>query len=138
MVDPMPTLAPLAAASPVIQVHVAAALTALLAGLAVAALPKGTALHRRIGWIFVPAMALVALTSLFIMRNGHFSLIHLLTVLTLVSLPYAVVSRRRGNIKAHKSAMAGLVLGLVIAGAFTLLPGRLMNQLTLGQTQAAR
>ncbi len=138
MVDPMPPLAPLAAASPVIQAHVTAALAAVLAGLAVAALPKGTILHQRIGWLFVPAMAVVALTSLFITRNGHFSLIHLLTLLTLVSLPYAVISRRRGNIKAHASAMAGLVLGLVIAGAFTLLPGRMMHAVTFGQAQAAR
>lgn len=134
----MPTLAPLAAASPVIQLHVAAALTAVLSGIAVAGLRKGTPLHRRIGWIFVPAMAVVALSSLFIMRNGHFSLIHMLTALTLVSLPYAVISRRRGNIKAHKSAMIGLFVGLVIAGAFTLLPGRLMNAVTFGQAQAAR
>lgn len=134
----MPTLAPLITASPVIQVHVAAALTALAAGIAVTVLPKGTPLHQRIGWVFVPAMAVVAATSLFIMHNGHFSVIHLLTLLTLVSLPYAVISRRRGNIKAHRGAMIGLFAGLVIAGAFTLLPGRLMNAVTFGQAQGSR
>ncbi len=134
----MPALAPLVTASPVIQVHVAAALTALAAGTAVTALPKGTSLHRRIGWLFVPAMAVVAVTSLFIMHNGHFSVIHLLTLLTLVTLPYAVIARRRGNIKAHRRSMISLFVGLVIAGAFTLLPGRLMNAVTFGQAQGSR
>ena len=132
------TLVPLAAASPIIQIHVGAALVALIAGVAVLALRKGTKLHRSIGWVFVPAMAIVALSSLFITRDGHFSAIHLLTLLTLVTLPRAVIARRRGNIKAHKGAMIGLFAGLAIAGAFTLAPGRLMNQVTLGQTAAAR
>lgn len=134
----MPTFAPLAAASPVIQLHVAGAVTALASGLAVALLPKGTPLHRRIGWVFVPAMAVTALSSLAIARSGHYSAIHLLTLLTLVSLPYAVLSRRSGNIPAHRSAMIGLLLGLVIAGGFTLLPGRLMNAVTFGVPVAAR
>jgi uncharacterized membrane protein len=132
------TFAPLATASPIIQIHVLAALSALTAGIAVMASRKGTSLHRRIGWFFVPAMAIVALSSLFITRDGHFSAIHLLTLLTLVTLPQAVIARRRGNIRAHKSAMIGLFAGLAIAGAFTLLPGRLMNQVTFGQTTAAR
>ncbi|WP_376988954.1 DUF2306 domain-containing protein [Bosea sp. R86505] len=134
----MPTLAPLAAASPVIQFHVAAALLALASGAVVALIPKGTRPHRRLGWIFVSAMMLVALSSLLIARSGHFSAIHLLTLLTLISLPYAVVSRRRGNIAAHRSAMTGLLLGLVIAGGFTLLPGRLMHAVTFGQAGSAR
>jgi uncharacterized membrane protein len=134
----MPTLAPLAAASPVIQFHVATALLALASGAVVAVIPKGTRPHRRLGWIFVAAMMLVALSSLLIARSGHFSAIHLLTLLTLISLPYAVVSRRRGNIAAHRSAMTGLLLGLVIAGGFTLLPGRLMHAVTFGQAGLAR
>jgi len=133
----MPSLAPLAAASPVIQLHVAGAALALGSGLAVAMLPKGTTLHRRLGWVFVPAMAAAALSSLGIARSGHYSAIHLLTLLTLVSLPYAVLARRRGNIAAHRSAMIGLLLGLVIAGAFTLLPGRLMHAVALGAAAEA-
>lgn len=134
----MPILAPLAAASPVIQFHVGAALLALASGAVVAVIPKGTGPHRRLGWIFVAAMTLVALSSLLIARSGHFSAIHLLTLLTLISLPYAVLSRRRGNIAAHRSAMIGLLLGLVIAGGFTLVPGRLMHAVTFGQAGSAR
>jgi uncharacterized membrane protein len=132
------TLVPIAAAPAAIQLHVAAALIALLAGVVTIVLRKGTALHRRIGWAFVVAMGVTALTSLFIMRDGQFSAIHLLTALTVVALPYGVLMRRRGNIRAHRSAMISLLLGLVIAGAFTLMPGRLMHQITLGQASTPR
>jgi uncharacterized membrane protein len=40
---------------------------------------------------------------------------------------------RQGNIKRHKQAMSyTYVGGLIIAGAFTFLPGRLMYQLFFG------
>jgi uncharacterized membrane protein len=130
------TLAPLLAAPAVVQLHVAAALTSLLAGTAVLFLRKGTAQHRRFGWIFVVAMAATAASSVFITGHGRYSAIHLLSLLTAVSLPYAIVMRRRGDIAGHRSAMIGLFAGLAIAGAFTLLPGRLMN-LTVFGTAAA-
>lgn len=132
------TLAPLLAAPAVIQIHVAAALLALLCGLVVMALRKGTARHRFIGWGFAAAMTTTALSSLLIARSGHFSAIHLLTLATLVSLPSGLIMRRRGRIGAHRSAMVSLFFGLAIAGAFTLMPGRLMHQVTLGQPLASR
>lgn len=132
------TLAPLVAAAPVIQLHVGAALVSLVAGSAVMISRKGTTWHRRIGWMFVTAMSVVAVSSLFIMRQGHFSGIHLLTLLTLVSLPLAVLARRAGRIGMHRQAMIGLFAGLAIAGAFTLKPGRLMNQAIIGSGPVAR
>jgi uncharacterized membrane protein len=132
------TLAPLLAAPAVIQIHVAAALLALLCGLLVMALRKGTVRHRRMGWGFAAAMATTALSSLLIARSGHFSAIHLLTLATLITLPYGLIMRRRGRIGAHRSAMVSLVFGLAIAGAFTLMPGRLMHQVTFGQALAGR
>jgi uncharacterized membrane protein len=126
------SLTPLLTAPPVIQIHVAAALLALGSGTIVALMRKGTTRHRQIGYIFAVSMLVTAITSIWIGRSGHFSWIHLLTVLTLVNLPYAIIMRRRGNITAHKRAMTGLFLGLVIAGAFTLLPGRIMHMAVFG------
>lgn len=128
--------APFFAAPALVRFHVAAAIVALAAGIAVLALRKGTQWHRRLGWVFVAGMALTALSSAFITSNGRFSAIHLLTVLTLVSLPYAVLMRRRGDIAAHRKAMLGLFIGLAAAGAFTLLPGRLMHDVAFGKTPA--
>lgn len=131
------TLAPLLAAPAVIQLHALAALTSLAAGLTVLFLHKGTARHRLIGWVFVVAMALTAASSAFITSNGRYSAIHLLSLLTAVNLPYAIIMRRRGNIVAHRSAMLWLFAGLVVAGAFTLVPGRLMNKLAFDSATAA-
>lgn len=125
-------LAPLAAAPVIIQIHVGAAVLALVGGTIVALMRKGTTRHRLIGYVFVAGMLATAVSSIWITRSGHFSWIHLLTALTLISLPYAIVMRRRGDITAHKMAMTGLLAGLVIAGAFTLLPTRIMHAVVFG------
>jgi uncharacterized membrane protein len=131
------TLAPLLAAPAIMQLHALAALISLAAGLTVLVMRKGTARHRLVGWVFVVAMAVTALSSAFITSNGHFSAIHLLSILTIVSLPRAIILRRRGDIAGHRATMLWLFAGLVVAGAFTLMPGRLMNKVALGQAAAA-
>jgi uncharacterized membrane protein len=131
------TLAPLLAAPAVVQLHVAAALASLLAGTTVLFLRKGTAKHRRVGWIFVVAMAATAASSAFITGHGRYSAIHLLSLLTALSLPYAIVLRRRGDIAGHRAAMIWLFAGLAGAGAFTLLPGRLMHLTVFGTAAAS-
>jgi len=131
------TLVPLLTAPAVMQLHALAALTSLAAGLTVLVMRKGTARHRLVGWIFVVAMAVTALSSAFITSNGHFSAIHLLSILTIVSLPRAIILRRRGDIAGHRATMLWLFAGLVVAGAFTLTPGRLMNKVAFGQATAA-
>lgn len=118
-----------------IQLHIAAALTALLIGTALLAGVKGTTLHRTFGWIWVVAMATTAISSLFIrqINPGGFSLIHLLSGWTIVALPMAVYAARRHRVAIHRRAMTGLFVGgLLIAGAFTFLPGRLMWHVFLG------
>jgi uncharacterized membrane protein len=52
------------------------------------------------------------------------------TVLTAVALPYAVWNARRGNIAVHRKVMRKLYIGgCVVAGIFTLLPGRFLGHL---------
>jgi uncharacterized membrane protein len=129
------TLAPLLAASPAIQIHAFAAMAAFVIGAVQLAGPKGGALHRTLGYIWVAAMVAVAVSSFWIHEinqwNG-FSLIHLLSVQVLVTLPIAVHAARRGNIGRHRFNMIGMFVGaLVIAGLLTLLPGRLMHAVVL-------
>jgi len=48
-------------------------------------------------------------------------------------LPIAVLHARRHRVAAHRTAMMSLFIGaLVIAGAFTLLPGRVMHAVVFG------
>lgn len=136
--DLLVTLAPFVAAPLLIQFHAGAALFALLAGCAVMLGRKGTRAHRRAGWVFATAMAAVAVSSLFITRNGSYSAIHLLTILTLITLPSGLLAARHGRIRKHRSAMISLFVGLAVAGAFTLLPGRLMHRIAFSLPAAAR
>jgi len=118
-----------------VKLHIAAALTALLVGTVILMRPKGGGLHRTLGWLWVTAMGATAVSSLFLrgLNHGAFSLIHLLTGWVLIALPMAIVAIRRRNVRVHQRMMTGLhVGGLIVAGAFTFIPGRLMWSLFLG------
>lgn len=130
------TIHPILSASPAIQLHVVSACMALLVGLAQLALRKGTPIHRWTGWFWIALMAVVALSSFFIhsiQLVGPWSPIHLLSVYTLVMLWAGVRAGRKGKTREHAYTMAALfVFALIGAGAFTLLPGRLMHIVLFG------
>lgn len=81
-------------------------------------------------------MAVVALSSFFINTTctlGPFSAIHLLTLLTIVVLPLAVLAAKHHHVRQHARLMTLLFIGaLVIAGAFTFAPGRIMHDVAFG------
>ena len=134
-------LAPLLDAPPAIVLHALAAMAAFTLGLVQFAAPKGTILHRTIGWIWVGLMLAVSLSSFLIHQIrlwGPWSPIHLLSIFTLISLPLAVWAAHRHRVAAHRGAMTSIFLGaLVIAGAFTLLPGRIMHHVVFGSASDA-
>jgi uncharacterized membrane protein len=116
--------------APVVYFHLFAALAALIVGTVQMIRPKGVGHHRLLGRVWVALMFFVAISSLWIPAFLHFSWIHLFTLATLVGLPLAVWRIRTGNIAAHARGMRGLYFGgLVIAGIFTLAPGRLLGNL---------
>ena len=59
--------------TPVIALHLAAAVAALLAGIVILVRIKGTPSHRLLRRVWVGAMAATALSSFAITSNGHFS-----------------------------------------------------------------
>ena len=130
------TLQPFFAATLVIQVHVLAATLALLVGLGQFALGRGSRTHRISGWLWVVLMAATAMSSFFIHEIrlvGLWSPIHLLSILTLISLVLGIRAIRRRDIKMHRYTMTALFsFALVGAGIFTLLPGRMMSSLVSG------
>jgi uncharacterized membrane protein len=130
-----PNLALLAHVSPVIVVHLCFAVLAFVIGLIQLFGPKGTTMHRILGWTWVVMMMTVAISSFFIhaINPAGYSLIHLLSVFTVCVLPVGVYAARRHNINLHKRIMTNTFFGaLVIAGIFTLFPGRLMWQMFFG------
>ncbi|WP_293861164.1 DUF2306 domain-containing protein [uncultured Alsobacter sp.] len=130
------TLAPLLAATPVIQAHAYAALLAAGLSLHQFFARPGTLTHKALGYVWVAAMATAAASSFFIhsIRSvGPFSAIHLLSIFVLVNLTRAVLAARAGQITRHRKTMRGLALfGLLVAGLFTLLPGRIMHAVVFG------
>lgn len=112
-----------------VQIHLFAAVSAFLVGAALMLGVKGDGLHRTLGWGWVALMATTAASSLFItgINGDMWSFIHFLSGWVIISLPMAVAAARRHDVKAHRKAMMSMFLGgLVIAGAFTFIPGRLM------------
>lgn len=126
------TFAPVLAASPAILVHLASTLAALGLGVVMLARRKGTISHKRLGWAWVILMAIAAPSSFFItgLNAGRLSPIHILSVVTLIALPWAIYAIRRRNLRSHRWTMISIFAGgLVVAGIFTLLPGRLLGGL---------
>lgn len=119
-----------------VQLHAIPAIAAFVLGAIQFLGPKGTVPHRALGWIWVVLMALVAISSFnihTICTVGPFSPIHLLSIITIVALPIGVWRAPRHKIKALRRSMQLLYLGaLIIAGAFTFYPGRIMHDVAFG------
>jgi uncharacterized membrane protein len=130
------SLAPLLNAAPTIQIHAFAAMAAFALGVVQLSAPKGTLPHRAMGWIWVSLMVVVSISAFFIHTIrlwGPWSPIHLLAIFTLVMLPLGVWAAHRHNVVRHRNTMIGLFTGaLVIAGIFTLYPGRIMYDVVFG------
>jgi uncharacterized membrane protein len=112
-----------------LAVHLATVIPAMPLGLYIFLNRKGTPRHKVLGRIWLALMTVTATASLFIteINPGAFSPIHLLSVVTLVTVPRAIWNARRGNIAGHRRAVLALFISaIVVAGLFTFLPGRLM------------
>ena len=119
-----------------IKVHLATVLPAFAIGTWQIFLShKGSPTHRALGFLYLSLMTVTAITTFFIRSIGAGSLspVHLFIPLTLFGVFGALWNIRRGNIKGHRNAMLGLYWGgLMIAGALTLLPGRLLHRVFFG------
>ncbi|TVR07478.1 MAG: DUF2306 domain-containing protein [Salinarimonadaceae bacterium] len=119
-----------------VQIHTIAAFGAIFLGAAQFTTVRGSGLHRVLGYGWVSLMLVTTLSSFLISVNpiiGRFSWIHGLSVFTTVMVIVAIVMARRGRIEAHRAIMINLFLfALLLTGAFTLLPGRVMHAVFFG------
>lgn len=99
-------------------------------------LRKGSPYHKYVGSSYMILMLFTAIVTLFMPALvgptlfGHFGWIHSFSVLTLFSVPTAYIAIKKGNVKSHKRKLIGLYVGaILIAGAFTLFPGRYLHTL---------
>ena len=123
--------------TPAIAIHLAATLAAT----AIGPIALWTRLgrqprprpHQAAGYAWVTLMVIAAISALFIRDFARpnlagYSWIHLLIPFPLGQLLLSWRALRRGNLAAHRKIMQGLYVGAcLIAGAFALLPGRLLG-----------
>jgi len=118
-----------------VQLHILAALAALVIGTVILLRPKGRGLHKALGWSWVIAMGTTAVSSLFItgLNGNSYSFVHLLSGWTIIGLPMAVYAIKSRKVEIHRRAMTGMFVGgLIVAGALTFIPGRFMFEFFFG------
>jgi uncharacterized membrane protein len=129
--------------TPVIAVHMTAAVLAIVTGPVALWARKGREqrprLHRAFGYAWVTLMLVTVMSALFI-RDTQFpniagyTPIHILVPVTLLFLYRAFRYLALGNIPMHRRTMQRLYWGAcVAAGVFTLLPQRFLGQLLWSQ-----
>lgn len=121
--------------APVVWAHLFTIMTALVLTPVMLLRRRGDRLHRRLGWVWGGAMLMTAAASLFIrlINHGGFSVIHILSVWTLIQVPVIVISAQRHNVRRHRSAVRGMITGaLLIAGFFTFPFGRMLGSWLAG------
>lgn len=96
---------------------------------------RGDGTHRLLGWIWASCMFVTALISfdLRMVNDGEFSLIHILSVITVIGVPVLVISARRRDFRRHRGQVRGFVIGaLLVAGFFTFPFNRLLGSWLFG------
>jgi uncharacterized membrane protein len=120
---------------PLVFFHLVTAVGALLIGSLVMLRRKGTGSHRAWGWAWVLLMGGTAVASAFIRdyrlpNIAGITPIHAFTAMVAVNLPRGIWFIRQGNVAAHRKTMRSLYIGgCMVAGLFTLLPGRFLGRL---------
>ena len=121
--------------TPLIATHAFAALTALLlGGWQLFFSTKGSSVHRFAGRAWVLLMLYVSVSSLWIqdLRPGKFSLLHLLSIVTVVTVSLGFAAAWRGNLANHVGNMVGSWIGLSFAFVFAVaIPQRHIPQFVL-------
>ncbi|HPA91332.1 MAG TPA: DUF2306 domain-containing protein [Quisquiliibacterium sp.] len=122
--------------SPIVAVHALSAVAACLLGAwQLIALRRGLR-HRRVGYAWMLAMLVTALSS-FGLRSplgfawlGGLSPIHGLSLFTLLSIALAIRYARRRAFAQHRRWVVGAYAGLLGAGVFAVaLPDRAMHRM---------
>ena len=109
--------------SPLGLIHLISAIIALIAGMIVISNKKGTAFHKKVGYLYVFSMLVLNITALFIYRlTGGFNLFHIFVLASLFSIvggmSAPLFNRKNKNwIITHLEVMSWSVVGLYAAFA---------------------
>jgi uncharacterized membrane protein len=99
-------------ARPALVQLLSSAVAALVLGVLIMARAKGTASHRMLGRAWVALMSIAAVSSFWLTGlSDGLSVIHVLSVWTLIAMALAICFIRKGDVKHHKRFMIGTFLG---------------------------
>lgn len=135
------TLDPITSATLALQIHVVSAAIAVLVGPIALYRTRRDIAHRLLGRVWVAAMAVLAVSSFFMPAAilpfvWIYGPIHLFAGWTLLSLTRGMRAIFRRDIATHQAVMRALYWqGLGVAGLFTLLPGRKLNEVLFGEAE---
>lgn len=123
--------------SVLVSLHLLVVLPCLLLGTYLIFAKKGSAFHSRAGKVYMVMMFFTGGLTLIIPAQvgplvlNHFGFLHLLSLLTLWSVPRAWFAIKRGDVGTHKRSMILLYMGgLLVAGGFAIFAeGRYLNTL---------
>lgn len=134
------SLAPLFVAPFAVQLHVFTVVPAFFLGTWLIFFSrKGAPRHRAIGYVYLVLMTVTAIAALFIHQIPAidivfgFGPIHIFSLVTLFGVVGALRGAKTHNIKMHRGSMLGVYIGgILIAGTFAFLPGRIMHAVVFG------
>jgi len=134
------SLAPLFAASFAVKLHVFTVVPAFFLGTWLIFFSrKGARRHRAVGYVYLTLMTVTAIAALWIHQIPAidivygFGPIHIFSIVTLSGVVGALRGAWTHNIKMHRRSMLGVYIGgLLIAGTFAFLPGRIMHAIVFG------
>ena len=129
--------------TPIISIHMSAAIIATVIGPIALWARRGRQqrprLHRAFGYAWVTVMLVATFSAIFIRdfrlpNVTGFTPIHLLIPVTLATISISIKRLFEGNIQAHRKYMQGTYVGsCLVAGGFTLVPGRYLGNLVWSQ-----
>ena len=133
-------LAPLPAAPFAVKLHVFTVVPAFFLGTWLIFFSrKGARRHRAVGYVYLTLMTVTAIAALFIHEIPAidivygFGPIHIFSIVTLSGVVGALRGAWTHNVKMHRRSMLGVYIGgLLIAGTFAFLPGRIMHAIVFG------
>jgi uncharacterized membrane protein len=121
------------------NLHLATVIPCIFLGAYLLLAKKGGKIHRKFGMLYMLLMSVTALIALLLPSKvgpqffNHFGYIHILSFVVMWTVPTALMAVKKGNIKAHQRKMVILyVSAILIAGAFTFVPGRYLHEVFFG------
>lgn len=120
---------------PALILHLLTAIPAVPLGAYIFLTKKGGPRHKLLGRIWMILMLVTASAAFFLrgLNQGSFSFIHLFVLLVFLTVPQAYLAIRRGDVRKHRDALAGMYLGACVAAGFSaFMPGRTMWVMAFG------